>query len=131
MSLGVRSFRLTPLLIAFAAAPAAAQRLGQGGGTDVPVWRVILALAFCLALGAAAIFLLRRRYGGVRPRVFGQERRLQLVETLRLGHQANLCIVSRDGHEYLIAASPQGITLVDAGPFAAREAPPPAEGAPE
>lgn len=100
-----------------AAGPAAAQRLGQGEGTDVPIWRVILALGFCLALGVAATFLLKRRYRGVRPRAFGRERRLQLIENLRLSHQVDLCIVSRDGHEYLIAAGPQGVTMVDGGPF--------------
>jgi flagellar biogenesis protein FliO len=112
-----RVARLAPLTFAFAAAPAAAQRLGQGTGTDLPLWRVLLALAFCLALGIAAVLLLRRRYRGARPLTFGRERRLQLVENLRLSHQVDLCIVSRDGHEYLITSGPQGVTLVDRGPF--------------
>jgi flagellar biogenesis protein FliO len=116
-ALAGRAARLGPLLMLFAAAPAASQRLGQGAGTDISIWRVILALLFCLALGGAAIFVLRRRFRGVRPRSFGRERRLQLVENIRLSHQVDLCIVSRDGHEYLIAASPQGVTLVDRGPF--------------
>jgi flagellar biogenesis protein FliO len=112
-----RALRLGPVLMALATTPAAAQRLGQGTGTDISIWRVILALLFCLVLGGAAIFVLRRRFRGVRPRAFGRDRRLQLIENIRLSHQVDLCIVSRDGHEYLIAASPQGTTLVDSGPF--------------
>lgn len=112
-----RAARLGAVGACFAAAPAFAQRLGQGMGTEVPVWRVILALAFCLALGAAAIFVLRRRFKGARPLAFGRDRRLVLVESLRLGHQVDLCIVSRDGHEYLIAAGPHGAALIDGGPL--------------
>lgn len=114
-----RGLRLAPLLMLLAAMPAGAQRLGQGAGTEVSIWRVILALFFCLALGAAAIFFLRRRYRGARPLSFGRERRLQLVENLRLSHQVDVCIVSRDGREYLVAASPHGVTMIDGGPFEA------------
>lgn len=114
-----RALRLGPLLVAFTAAPALAQRIGQGTGADISIWRVILALLFCLALGGAAIFVLRRRFRGARPLAFGRDRRLQLIENIRLSHQVDLCLVSRDGHEYLIAASPQGVTLVDRGPFEA------------
>lgn len=112
-----RAMCLGPFLMVLTATPAAAQRLGQAAGTDISIWRVILALLFCLALGGAAIFVLRRRFRGVRPLAFGRDRRLQLIENIRLSHQVDLCIVSRDGHEYLIAASPQGVTLVDKGPF--------------
>ena len=113
--------RLAPLVFAFAAAPASAQRLGQAAGSDVSLWRVLLALAFCLALGVGAILLLRRRYRGARPLAFGRERRLQLVENLRLSHQVDLCIVSRDGREYLITASPHGVTVIDGAPVAASQ----------
>jgi hypothetical protein len=112
---GFHPARLGPALCGalLAAGPAAAQRLGQGGGADIPVWRVLLALLFCLALGGAAILLLRKRYGGARPLAFGRPRRLQLVENLRLSHQVDLCIVRRDGLEYVLAASPHGVVLVD------------------
>jgi flagellar protein FliO/FliZ len=113
---------LGPVVAAFAAAPAFSQRLGQASETDVPIWRVLLALAFCLALGVAAIFVLRRRFRGARPLAFGRgERRLALVESLRLSHQVDLCIVTRDGREYLIAAGPQGATLLDGTALPARE----------
>ena len=113
-----RGRRLAALVAAaallLAAAPALAQRLGQGTGTEVPIWRVLGALFLCLALAVAAAFLLRRRLaGGARPIAFGRSRRLQLVESLRLSHQVDLCVVSCDGGEFLIAASPHGATLID------------------
>jgi flagellar biogenesis protein FliO len=106
-----------------AAAPAAAQRLGQGTGTEVPIWRVLGALLFCLLLAVAAAFFLRRRMSGAMPLgLGGRARRLQLVETIRLSHQVDLCLVRCDDRELLLAATPHG-----AAPVAADlPAPPPA-----
>lgn len=96
-------------------APALAQRLGQGTGAEVPVWRVLGALLLCLALAVAAAYILRRRMNGVMPRSLrGAERRLQLVETMRLSHQVDLCIVRCDGRELLVAATPHGATALAA-----------------
>jgi flagellar biogenesis protein FliO len=95
-------------------APALAQRLGQGTGTEVPVWRVLGALAFCLLLAGAAAVLLKRRLRGPGRVAFGRARRLQLVESLRLSHQIDLCVVSCDGTEFMLAASPHGATLINA-----------------
>jgi flagellar biogenesis protein FliO len=99
-------------LLLLGAAPACAQRLGQGTGTEVPVWRVLGALALCLALAVAAAYVLRRRLGGSLPLNMGRTRRLQLVETLRLSHHIDLCLVSCDGAEFLVAASAQGATTI-------------------
>ena len=96
-----------------AAAPAFAQRLGQGTGTEVPIWRVLGALALCLALAVAAAYFLRRRMGGAMPLAMGRVRRLQLVETLRLSHQVDVCLVRCDGAEFLVAASAQGATTIN------------------
>ncbi len=96
-----------------AAAPAFAQRIGQGTGTEVPVWRVLGALALCLALAVAAAYLLKRRLGGSLPLAMGRARRLQLLETLRLSHQVDICLVSCDGAEFLVAASAQGATTIN------------------
>ena len=93
-------------------APALAQRLGQGTGTEVPVWRVLGALALCLALAVAAALVLKRRLGGSARVPFGRTRRLQLIESLRLSHQVDLCVVSCDGAEFLLAATPHGATLI-------------------
>lgn len=98
-----------------AAAPAAAQRLGQGTGTEVPIWRVLGALVLCLGLAAAAAVILRRRLRGPGPMAFGRARRLQLVEILRLSHQVDLCVVSCDGGEFLVAATPHGAALIKDG----------------
>jgi len=115
MSLGRQFARIVPAAaLLAAAAPAFAQRLGQGTGTEVPIWRVLAALLLCLALAVAAAILLRRRLGGgARPVAFGGSRRLQLVETLRLSHQVDLCVVSCDSAEFLIASTPHGATLIN------------------
>jgi len=114
MSLGRHLARIAlAAALLVAAAPAFAQRLGQGTGTEVPIWRVLAALLLCLSLAVAAAVLLRRRLGGgARPVAFGGSRRLQLVETLRLSHQLDLCVVSCDSGEFLIASTPHGATLI-------------------
>jgi hypothetical protein len=109
------------LLTVAPAAPAIGQRLGQAQGSDVPVWRVVIALIFCLVLAACAAFILRRRLGGVPLRGLGRERRLRLIESIRIGRDAHLSIVSCDGSEMLVASGPQGINVVKA------ELTPPAE----
>ena len=95
-----------------AAAPAAAQKLGQGGGADVPVWRVLGALLLCLLLAAGAAFALRARLRGGGLVVQGSQRRLQLVERLRLSPQVDLCIVRVGDSEIVLATSAQGATVL-------------------
>jgi flagellar biogenesis protein FliO len=96
----------------------------------VPVWRVLGALALCLALAIAAAYVLRRRLGGAMPAAIGRARRLQLVERLRLSHQTDICLISCDGTEFLVAATPQGTATIAAPlPASAPGAPPAAEAA--
>ena len=96
-----------------AASRAGAQTLGGGGGgADISVWRVLGALVFCLLLAAGAAFAMRARLRGALPAFKGQSRRLRLVESLRLSHQTDLCVVDLDGRELLIAATPHGTTLL-------------------
>jgi flagellar biogenesis protein FliO len=109
--LGLRAGAVAAVLLT--GTPALAQRLGQGTGAEVPVWRVLGALAFCLALAVAAAILLKRRLGGPGRVALGGARRLRLVESLRLSHQIDLCVVSCDGAEFLLAATPHGATLID------------------
>lgn len=92
--------------------PASAQRLGQGESVDVPIWRVVGALLFCLLIAVGAAFLLKRRLHGNVPMVGARGRRLQLVETLRLSHQNDICLISCDGVETLVASGSQGLTLM-------------------
>ena len=109
---GLGGFLAAATLILAPAAPALGQRLGQAQGSDVPIWRVVIALLFCLALAAGAAFLLRRRLGGGPLRTIRRERRLRLIESIRIGRDAPLSIASCDGTEMLIASCPQGTTIV-------------------
>ena len=109
-----------------AAAPAAAQSLGQGGGTDVPIWRVLGALLLCLLLAAGAAFALRARMRGGGLIIASTGRRLQLVERVRLNQHADLCIVRMDEREFLVAAGPHALTVLGT-PTAPAEAPAPAD----
>jgi flagellar biogenesis protein FliO len=115
-----RTLRFLNLLIVVIVPGAAfAQKLGQGGGDEVSAWRVVGALLLCLLLALAGAWALKMRMSGgsalPRPlitRLGAQGRRLQLVESLRLGAQVDLCIVSCDGRELLVAASSHGAQLL-------------------
>ncbi|HYF22974.1 MAG TPA: hypothetical protein VD929_06215 [Caulobacteraceae bacterium] len=119
---------------ACAASPAWAQQLGQAQGVDVPLWRVLGALAVCLSLAVGAAVLLRRRLvqGGALPRLGPglprlldlrtdqtDARRLELLETVRLSHQTDVCLLRCDGREFILSTSPQGAILVAAPPTVA------------
>jgi hypothetical protein len=118
--------RLVPAfaLLWLSAMPAFAQKLGQGADDDVSVWRVLAALLLCMVLAIAGAFMLRSghlRLGAGRglaalfPTKCGpakRGRRLAVVETVRLGHQAELSIVTCDGEDLLVSSSAQGVALV-------------------
>jgi len=93
------------------AAPAAAS-IGQPGDAGVSLWRVAGALLFCLLLAAGAAFAMRARLRGSLPPLRGQAKRLKLVESLRLSHQVDLCLIDLDGRELLVAATAQGARLL-------------------
>lgn len=97
---------------AVVAGPALAQKLGGGGGADVPVWRVLGALLLCLLLAVGAAVALKTRLRGATP-IFGDaRRRLNLVETVRLSHQIDVCLLTCDGREIIVAAGPHGATFL-------------------
>ncbi len=118
-----RKSPLSPALSAamaclLSAAPACAQTLGRGADDGISSWRVALVTLLCLALAVFAAFALKARLGGL-PAFFAgarPDRRMRLVETLRLGHQIDLCIVACDGREVLVAASARGATLLQTLP---------------
>jgi flagellar biogenesis protein FliO len=90
-----------------------AQHLGQASDTAVPFWRVAGALILCLALAFAAAFLLRNRLRLPGALAIGaSDRRLQLIETLRLSHQVDICLLRWDRKDFLIAATAQGATVL-------------------
>ena len=97
-----------------------AQTLGQAAGDgDIPVWRVLGALILCLALAVAAAYALRHRLRGSGAPTFGKAfgpvaRRLKLVETVRLSHQADICLMRCGDADFVVAATAQGVVLLSA-----------------
>ncbi|KSB91873.1 hypothetical protein AS593_07560 [Caulobacter vibrioides] len=98
-----------------------AQQLGQGGGTDVPIWRVLGALLLCLTLVVGAALALKHRVKGGAPIFSDAKRRLQLVESVRLSHQVDVCLLKLDDREIVVAATPHGAVFL---PSQAPAAPP-------
>lgn len=72
--------------------------------------RVLAALAACTVAGAAGIYFLRRRLvpGALRPRI----RRLQVVETHRLGPKSTAVLLRWDDEELLLVQSENNASLV-------------------
>jgi hypothetical protein len=117
------------LAVAGVATSASAQTLGLQPEPAMPWWRVIGALIICLLLALGAAIALRSRLapGGTLPLGLRLPRftvleglagrapkRLQLVETLRLSHQIDVCLLECDGASMIIAATPQGAIVVRA-----------------
>ena len=125
-----RSWAVRPAVAAVAAiaiivgpATALAQTLGQGSDDEISLWRVGGALLLCLVLAVAAIFALRARFGrgSLATLVTRKDRRLQLVESLRLGSHADLCIVRCDGSDLLIVVSAHECKVIQPLPAAPSE----------
>jgi len=94
--------------------------LGRVGGDDIAWWRIAAALFLCLLLAVAAAFALRSRIGGsLGPHRFAwiraaqPQRRLELIESLRIKPQVDLVIVRCDGRELLLSASSQSVKLIE------------------
>jgi flagellar biogenesis protein FliO len=103
----------TTLACALTPGLAMAQKLGQAPDTDVAWWRVVAALGLCLALAVAAAFALRTRMRGVvRPVAGGGARQIQLMESLRLSHQVDVCLLRCADQRVLVATSPHGVVLL-------------------
>lgn len=120
-------FRFFVMLTTLASSKAvSAQRLGGAASADVSLVRVFLALLFCLILAILAVFIIRQRYGGRLPSFFGRmastNSRIRLVESRRIGPQADLCLVDCDGQEYLLLLSPGGPLLLKERPISSPEA---------
>lgn len=119
-----KSIWLLPSLLLIGDVPAFAQRLGQGNDDGVAWWRVVAALILCLALAAAAAVVIKIRLHGrlPSPRSFlwgtmQQDRRLKLIETLKVSEHIDVCIIACDGKELLVAASQQRADLLERLPF--------------
>lgn len=95
------------------AGAALAQTLGRGGGGEVSIWRVLGSLVVCLGLAIGAAYALRTRFRGVAAPMFGaQERRLSLIETVRLSHQVDVCLMRCDDDHFVVASTPQGLVVI-------------------
>lgn len=92
---------------------AIAQTLAQGQSADISWWRIGASLALCLALAVAGAFALRMKMrGGGLPVFTGGARRMQLLETIRLAHQVELCLLRCDDQDVVISVSPHGAFVV-------------------
>jgi len=103
------------------ATPVLAQRLGQAPEADFAWVRWLGALLLCLALAIAGALALRARLGVQgRPSPFqwslaawfraagSAPRRVRVIESVRASPTLELCLLSLDGQEYLVAATPHG-----------------------
>jgi hypothetical protein len=106
---------LASLVLWAEAGAAVAGRIGLAPDDDVPPWRVVGALLLCLALAGAGAFILRRRLGGGIATISSRVRRVRLVETVRLSHQTDVCLLKVDDEDFLVAASASGTVLLARG----------------
>ena len=93
---------------------ALAGQLGQAPDDGPSIWRVVGAFGLCVLFALAGALALRAR-GGLGPLPWPRpsgDRRLKLVESVRLTPQVQLCLVECDGQEMLLTTSPSGATLL-------------------
>jgi hypothetical protein len=114
---GIRRLGRLSLFLFFFLAPAGealAQHLGQGVDDGISFWRVFAALVVCVGIAVAAALFLKHRMHGSAPliRLNRNSPRLIVTESVRLRPQVDLCIVSCDGDELLVAHSPQGVNVL-------------------
>ncbi|PVM82838.1 flagellar biosynthetic protein FliO [Caulobacter radicis] len=108
----------TTALLWAASGPAIAQKLGQATSTgEVSIWRVLGALVLCLTLAVAGAYALRHRLRGsgapsLAKAFSSADRRLKLVETVRLSHQTDICLMRCDGADFVVAATAHGVVLL-------------------
>lgn len=110
----------------------AAATIATGTGPEIPWFRLLSALAFCLLLAWGAIALMRYRqgHGAARPlegllgRVRGTvPRRIRIVETRRASQHGDLCLVECDGQLFFLAFTANGATVLDCQDARAEESP--------
>ncbi|MDF2385685.1 hypothetical protein JMG10_29740 [Nostoc ellipsosporum NOK] len=105
---------LTAFLVHAPAALAQPGRLGGGGGLNLSLTRIVMALLLCLMLAALAALALKRSGGRIDlPRLRGlvaalpAQRRVEVLETRRASQYADICLLRCDGREYLVLCGQQ------------------------
>lgn len=107
------------ILVAVIPAVPAWARLGGNASSDAIPWlRLVLGLLVCIGLAVAAALVLRSRSGSTVTSAWPRKapRRLQLLETMRIGPQASLSLVKVDGAEYLLVSTSSAAHLTKYGP---------------
>lgn len=113
--------------------PAMAEPLAHGTAPQISIWRIAAALLLCLLLALAAALALKARMSGRLPGLAAGKlpalklnasplarflkspapRRLRAVETIRISPYADICLFRCDGKIFLVAATPQGVTVLE------------------
>jgi flagellar protein FliO/FliZ len=78
-------------------------------------WRFVLALAFVVALIAAAAWIARRLGFGTRLAASGGKRRLAILEVLPLDARRRLVLLRRDDTEHLLLIGQHGDLVIERG----------------
>ena len=100
---------------------AASPQYATGGEIAVPWARLALAFFICVALAAAAIHMMRQRYGSAAPRGFSDflsrkeqvEAEIEIVERVRITPSGQLCLVRCGERRYLIHLGQHNCTLIE------------------
>jgi hypothetical protein len=107
---------LTALAVGAAGtAPAFGALSSNPGAAHIPWLRIILGLLLCggLAWGAALLLRARLRLSGQTLTLSPvQGRRLQVVQTVKIGTASALSLASVDGREFLVATGQGQIAIV-------------------
>lgn len=96
------------------ASAAGAQTLGHGQEDPVSLWRVAGVLVLCLCLAVAGAYALRARVlpTAALATLSRRDRKLQLLETLRLSQHVDLCLVRCGAKTMLVSTSVQGLQIL-------------------
>lgn len=78
--------------------------------------RTAVAWLVCLAVGGGVLYMLRRRLGLQSGLGLAKQRRLQVVESQRIGPKSSLVLVRWDQEELLLAQGEGGTSLLARSP---------------
>ena len=100
-------------VFSFAPSAALAQRLGGAATPEISVWRIVLALTVSLAIGIAAIYLLRGRHKNGKSQRIGDflkrkmhegDAILRVIARQRLSAETEIILLQCRDQEYLLIA---------------------------